>query len=443
MSSPPPADAEPQRLHPLTPLFRGLGVAVVVLFGILRDQISHPDIGFIGIAAGGVVVVGTVYGLASWWFTRYQLTDEALRIDTGLVMRRNRVLRYDRLQAVDVAQPLVPRLFGMAELRMDVAGGDRREGRLGYLTLADAQALRARLLARAAGLHADTPTAPQARLLAVPAGRILGATVLSSPVAGATLAAAAYLGVTLGLGLPVAALAVVPWVLGIVTPIVRNVTRLGQFELAASPDGLRIRRGLTSVEHQTLPPGRIQGVSIKQSLLWRWFGWFRVEVDVAGLTAKKEQGESATVVLPVGTSTDVDVVSQHLFGTVDPLAVTRHPAPARARWLRPVGARFCWWGRDEVVFVAAQGWLNRTISVVPHAKTQSVRARQGPIQRRLGLANVTVDTPQGPVRATAVHRDVTEAATLVPTQVARAHALRSRAAGDQWMRPTRPPDLPD
>jgi len=435
---PVPAEVEPQRLHPLTPLFRGLGVALVVFFGILRDQITHPDFGFLGIAAGGVVVVGAGYGLGSWWFTRYRLTDDSLHIDTGLVMRRNRVLRYDRLQAVDVAQPLVPRIFGMAELRMDVAGGDKREGRLGYLRLPDAQALRARLLARAAGLHPDTPTAPERLLLAVPAGRILGATMSSSAVLGGLLAAVVYLAVTLKLGQPLAALAVVPWILGVVTPIVRNVTYLGQFELSASPDGLRIRRGLTSVEHQTLPPGRIQGLSIKQPLLWRTVGWFRVEVDVAGMSTKKKDGESAAVVVPVGTARDVATVTRHLFGTVDPFAVRRHPAPRQARWLRPIGARYCWWGLDDVVFVAAQGWLTRTISVVPHAKTQSVRAEQGPLQRLLGLADVIVDTPQGPVRAVAVHRDVAEAAAMVPAQVRRAHELAARATGDQWMRPAAP-----
>jgi putative membrane protein len=424
-----------ERLHPLTPFLRGGAFAIVILAGILRDQISHPDFGFIALVAGAVVVVGGSYGLVTWLFTRYRLTEDSLRINTGPIVRRNRVLRYDRMQAVDVNQPLLARIFGLAELRMDVAGGDKSEGRLGYLTVDDARALRARLLARAAGLRADTPTAPEQVVLRVPTGRVFGATLLSSPVVGSFLAAVAVVVVTIVLGQPLGLLVMVPWALGVLTPILRNMARLGGFTLSSSPDGLRTRHGLASVEHQTLPPGRIQGLAITQSLLWRLFGWFRVEVDVAGMGAQRQGGVAPAVVLPVGDRADVATVVGQLFGSIDPLSISRHRAPRRARWLRPVGAAFLSWGSDDAVFVTTEGWIDRRVNVVPHAKTQSVRASQGPLQRLLGLATVSVDTPLGPVEAVALHRDSREAVALVHDQVERAHRLRVRSAGDQWMRP--------
>jgi len=443
----PPTDAteptEPNpdgdRLHPLTPFLRGGAFAVVILAGILRDQISHPNYGFIAVVAGAVVLVGGGYGLMTWLFTRYRLTEDSLRINTGPVVRRNRVLRYDRLQAVDVNQPLLARIFGLAELRMDVAGGDKSEGRLGYLTLTDARALRARLLARAAGLHADTPTAPEQVVLTVPTSRVFGATLLSSPVVGSFLATVVVMVVTIVLGQPLGLLVIVPWALGVLTPIVRNMARLGGFTLSSSPDGLRTRHGLASVEHQTLPPGRIQGLAITQSLLWRAFGWFRVEVDVAGMGTATEGGVSSAVVLPVGDRADVTTVVSRLFGSIDPLAISRHRAPRKARWLRPLGAAFLSWGGDDAVFVTTEGWIDRRINVVPHAKTQSVRATQGPLQRLLRLASVAVDTPLGPVNAVALHRDTAEAVGLVHDQTERAHRLRVRSAGDQWMRPVAEP----
>jgi putative membrane protein len=423
------------RLHPLTPFLRGGAFALVILAGILRDQITHPNVGFIAIVAGAVVLVGGTYGLVTWLFTRYRLTDDSLRINTGPVVRRNRVLRYDRMQAVDVNQPLLARLFGLAELRMDVAGGDKSEGRLGYLTVTDARALRARLLARAAGLHAETPTAPEQVVLRVPTSRVFGATLLSTPVVGSLVASLVVLAVTIVLGQPLGLLVMLPWAFGVLSPIARNIARLGGFTLSTSPDGLRTRQGLASVEHQTLPPGRIQGLAISQSLLWRTLGWFRVEVDVAGMGGAGEGGHSSAVVLPVGDRDDVTTVVGQLFGSIDPLAISRHRAPRRARWLRPFGAAFLSWGSDDAVFVSTAGWVDRRINVVPHAKTQSVRASQGPLQRLLGLATVSVDTPVGPVNAVALHRDAAEAADLVHDQVERAHRLRVRSAGDQWMRP--------
>ncbi len=94
-------------------------------------------------------------------------------------------MRFDRIQAIDVAQPFVARLFGLAELRMDVAGGGGSDGRLSYLMLADARRLRATLIATASGLtqesmHPETMEAPQQALLTVPTKRLLGATLLSS-----------------------------------------------------------------------------------------------------------------------------------------------------------------------------------------------------------------------------------------------------------------------
>lgn len=428
-------NADGERLHPLTPFLRGGAFAIVILAGILRDQVSHPNVGFIAVVAGAVVVVGGTYGLVTWLFTRYRLTDDSLRINTGPIVRRNRVLRYDRMQAVDVNQPLLARIFGLAELRMDVAGGDKSEGRLGYLTLADARALRARLLARAAGLHADTPTAPEQIVLSVPTSRVFGATLLSTPVVGSFVASVTVLVVTIVLGQPLGLLVMVPWALGVLAPIVANMARLGGFTLSSSPDGLRTRHGLASVEHQTLPPGRIQGLAISQSLLWRVIGWFRVEVDVAGMGGQAEGGLSSAVVLPVGDRNDVATVVGQLFGSIDPLAISRHRAPGRARWLRPLGAGFLSWGGDDAIFVTTEGWIDRRVNVVPHAKTQSVRATQGPLQRLLGLASVSVDTPLGPVNAVALHRDTAEAVSLVHDQIERAHRLRVRSAGDQWMRP--------
>ena len=69
---------------------------------------------------------------------------------------------------------------------------------------------------------------------------------------------------------------------------------------------------------------------------------------------------------------------------------------------------------------------------MPHAKTQSVRIEQGPLQRRLGLADVHVDTPKGPVNAVAHQLDAAVARELTMTQLDRARAAR---AADQQHRP--------
>jgi putative membrane protein len=85
------------------------------------------------------------------------------------------------------------------------------------------------------------------------------------------------------------------------------------------------------------------------------------------------------------------------------------------------------YGWNDRVLVTQHGWLVRVRDLVPHAKTQSVRILQGPLQRRLRLADVHVDTPKGPVNAIAHQLDEADARALALTQLDRARAARAAA----------------
>src|SRR3712207_6118848 len=120
---------------------------VAVLGASWQQLIAERAVGTTGLILLGVLVAGAIYGTASWLRTRYWIDGAELRIDTGVVARQSRRIRIDRLQGVDIVQPLVARLFGLAELRLDVAGNDR-EGRLAFLPRAEAEELREVLLVR-------------------------------------------------------------------------------------------------------------------------------------------------------------------------------------------------------------------------------------------------------------------------------------------------------
>ncbi|MDO4412354.1 PH domain-containing protein [Cutibacterium sp.] len=73
-----------------------------------------------------------------------------------------------------------------------------------------------------------------------------------------------------------------------------------------------------------------------------------------------------------------------------------------------------------------QGLFNRTLSIVPHARSQSVRLSQGPLQRRLGLADFDVQTSSGPVTVSCSNLDASAARTFVIGQMDRTRAARAR-----------------
>jgi membrane protein YdbS with pleckstrin-like domain len=148
------------RLHPLSPFVRAgrqMMSLVIVLLGIavLNQHKSAGDL------TTDLVIIGLVLagGFISWLVTRWQLTDDVLRVESGLIRRSSQRLPLAQIQAVDVVQSGLARALGLAELQLRMAGGGATGGRLACLRLSDAEELRRKLLALAAPLAPPATTA--------------------------------------------------------------------------------------------------------------------------------------------------------------------------------------------------------------------------------------------------------------------------------------------
>lgn len=444
-------NTELRRLHPITPVLRSW-IVIAAGIGALWNQISNGIEGRIfgdtpgsddggGIAfpiwtllfVGALVVVLT-YGYLYWRFTTYGIVGNVLRIDSGVLFRRSRQVPLDRLQAVDIVRPLVARVAGVAELRLEVAGGGSSEAPLAFLSMAQAGRLRAELLARAAGIDAATPEAPERTIAQVPLQHLAMASVLSPAAAFLALMIVGG-GVTLGLtGELAAAVPFVPVFIGAVIAAGRRFVVNYGFTVAESPDGLRIRKGLLDTRAQTVPPGRVQAVRLSEPFLWRPSKLVRVEINVAGYGGEGDrEQEHTSVLLPVGPREVAYGLVHRVLPGADLASIEQSPAPRSARWLRPIGWHSLSVGLDERYFVSYEGWLRRDVLVMPHAKPQSIRLTQGPLQRRLGLATVTLDSTPGPVSVRALHREARSARDLLTTETGLERAARAAAIPDRWL----------
>ena len=112
-------------------------------------------------AAASVLLLAVLGFILSWYFTRYQVAEGYVRVNTGFLFRQQRQARLDRVQAIDIVQPLLARIFGLAELKFEVADAGESAVRLAYLRIDDARQLRATILARAAGACGRTRRAPK------------------------------------------------------------------------------------------------------------------------------------------------------------------------------------------------------------------------------------------------------------------------------------------
>jgi putative membrane protein len=104
------------------------------------------------------------------------------------------------------------------------------------------------------------------------------------------------------------------------------------------------------------------------------------------------------------------------------------PPPRRVLYKSPFRYRALSWGRSETCVATTSGRLRRITSWVPLEKVQSLRHVQGPVQRRLHLASVHVDTAGKTVHATLRDRDDAEAAGAFADLTDLARAARRKPA---------------
>lgn len=434
-----------------------------------------------------VLGIGATIGLAalSWRFTRFRITATQVELRTGWLFRGHRQVPIDRIQAVEVSRPLLAQLFGLAKVIVQSAGGGDAHLTLAFLRLPEAHALRRRLQTLAAqsdeaaaavtpapglpahapeGAPAEAPTlAPGPRdsvtprtlpgellgyggtegrqVLAVPNSRLLAATMLNSavviPVVILLIGALISLvtSVDLIVGVALAALpGLVPAVFALGYGRVNELLRNGNFTLSDVGAAVRITHGLTDHRTTTVPLHRVQALELVQPLWWRPMGWWRVRLNVAGSRSGDDPSAQESTVLPVGVLADALEVVTLLDPRLDPsvlsvAALGDGPGDGwqlispRARPLDPLSYRRTGFAVTPHGLLLRAGRVRRTVTIVPHARIQSMTLHAGPLDRRLNLASLRLVSTPGAVTPHIDHLDAEQARDLFISQ-----SLRSREA---------------
>jgi putative membrane protein len=413
----------------LSPLVRSgrATVGVLAIVGISASgQFGRSGPHLLDWVLAALVVIAAV---VNWLVTRWKLDGATLRIETGLLRRDSRQLPVARIQAVDVVRPFLARAFGLAELRVRLAGSSHADGRLAYLPEQAALDLRARLLAAHHGLDPATPEPGERILASVPNGRLVGSVLASGASLLIALLVAELVVILVSPGVLAATGSTFLVFLVTLVPMVwrRLATEYG-FTLAQSPDGIRIRRGLLGTVAETIPLRRVQAVRMVEPVLWRPLGWCRLEIDVAGSPGHDHadgSGRMRKTLLPVGHREPAWQLMRLVIGA-DPPPLS--PPPRRARRKAPLSYHFLAAGHDETTAMGVTGRLRKVTTWVPLEKVQSVRMVTGPVQRVLSLATVHVDAAGRRVRAEFRDRPGGEAGQLVEELAALCRGARRRAA---------------
>jgi putative membrane protein len=462
-----------RRLHPATLIGRTLRVIPeaaggLVAYGAFIAKAEAAQLaGFVllGLAASAGIA------FLMWWRFHYGVGEREIVIESGVIRRRRRVIPFERVQDIAIEQRLVARLFGTAHVKIETGGSAADEGHLDSIALADAHRLRDHIRGRvaatasaAAEAAAAVPAAAGAEpvLFAMDLGRVaLSGTFNFSLVFVAAIGAIVQNVEELGFWRPEdfrsdavdrwqeawlaasVALALIVLLLGFAAGVVRTVARDYGFTLTRAPTGLRRRRGLLTLSETVIPIRRMQLAQIGSGLFMRLFGWHRLDFQTLGADRK---GQGAQVAAPFARMDEIAPILAET-GFPDPASAGAwRRGPARAilrrailplvtglaaaaaalvlevhtglilaglvllaaataplRWRRHVHAVGA-----SALFVRG-GVIRHSARIMTFGRVQAIAVTQGPLQRRLRLASVRIDTAGAPAAGGLVVLDLEEA----------------------------------
>ena len=166
-----------RRLHPWSWLFvlvQQLKQFIVPLAALLVFGGSGGPGGFWA-GIGPLIAVGVlvVISVLQYFTYRYRIGRDGLSIRDGWLHRSLREIPYSRIHNVVLHQSVLHRLFGVAEVRLESAGGQKPEAQMRVLRLDQALALESLIKHRGQAPDADAPVVQADSLLSLPTAEVI------------------------------------------------------------------------------------------------------------------------------------------------------------------------------------------------------------------------------------------------------------------------------
>jgi len=381
-----------RRLHPWSWLFvllQQLKQFIFPLVALLVFGARKGDDGEFWVALAPVIGIAVLVVLAilQYFTYRYVIGRDGLTVREGLLHRSRREIPFSRIHNVVVHQSLLHRMFGVAEVRLESAGGQKPEAQMRVLGLRDALTLedlvRHQARGPAAG-HAASPEAgvrePDATLLSLSTADVIRLGLISNRgmiVVAAGFGAAwqilpermieqffrqgakqafgyaeqLHLGWMAGAA-SVAALVLLALAMVRALSVVLALLQFHGFRLTEDARRLMVERGLLARLRTSVARRRIQAWTLHEGVLHRWFGRRSLRIDTAVAEKTGQQDQRALKDLaPIATPDACDALVSHLLPLAAWPRADWQPIAASARWrlllptlawLLPVTALAAW-----------------------------------------------------------------------------------------------------
>ena len=416
-----------KRLHPISAVGNVLNRAVSVgAFGFFAGMMLTGPLDLVPILAVFVLapvgaLLGAAYGVARYYRFTYELADGTLSVDSGVFDRQERAIPLSRIQNVDIERGPLQRVFGLAVVKFETAGGSATEATLNAVTVEEADELQSAVTRYRRGedeteskadepgdedgsdeavgerteqrqptqqrlyelstrdlltlaLVSFRPAAPAVVLFGVPFAQEYALRALSETVAALGGPATVSLDLLptystpelLLTGLVAAAQFVLAaWILSAAF----TITEFYGFQIDYVGDDLRYRRGLIQEYSGSIPLSKIQTVTVRENALMRRFGYAALAVETAGYAPGSGSQDASNTAIPLDDRETVLALSEALTDAEMP-AVEGLPERSRRRYavrysLLPVAITACLAAVDA--FAVAIPYWYAPLALVPLA----------------------------------------------------------------------------
>ncbi len=363
-----PDEGQEQRLHPWSWLFALqqqlqqflLPLLALLFFGSRRQDSDDWPFHLITLS---VVVALAAAALLEYLTYRYRIGRDALVVRSGIFERTRREIPFARIHNVVVHQNLLHRLFGVAELRLESAAGEKPEAQMRVLRLTQALELE-RLIRHGsrgpAPALGEAPPAADDVLLTLPVPELVRLGLVSNR---ALVALAAAIGAawqvfprqatedflraqgqqavgyasqlqfgsgSLLLGAAFALLLVLAlmWLLSIALAVVQY----HGFRLSEADRRLTVERGLLTRSRSSVARRRIQAWTLREGVLHRLFRRRQLRVDIASGGGREQDGRALKELAPLASTDVCDGLLHHLLPGLQWPPAQWHAVSRRGWW---------------------------------------------------------------------------------------------------------------
>jgi len=334
---------EGERLH-ISGLFvgfvSGLPQLLFPLFAAIFGVRKSDNPALIPIIIAAVLALSLFFRWLGWRRFRYHVGADDIRVEKGILNRTARSIPYDRIQDVSIEQKPLARMMGLSEVKFETGGGDGDDATLRFVTLEEANRLRALIRARKAGLSEAQDTAPMVEteetetIFAMDGQRvfILGlysfSLIIFAVLGGlaqqfdfllpfdlwdlkrwAGLAQESGVSVNTINGVGIAGQLILAFgaftsliFIGFATGVVRTYLREHGFRLTQTSKGFRRQRGLLTLTDVVMPTHRVQAAVVQTGPIRKRRGWHSLKFVSLAQDSKEE---SNYVAAPLATLDEV------------------------------------------------------------------------------------------------------------------------------------------